>query len=193
MFVLNGKPLPLDRPFEANGTLYPANWLRLASPAEREAIGITEVPDPSEPSYDQRFYWGYTASGTLIPKDHGVLVSGWSDQTRTTANTLLNPTDWTVVRELDNGTPIPSGIKDWRQRIRVACEDKVVFIQTTADTPELATYITGPDYPVWPDLNPVTPSGITPDDTLIDGVTSGSVITEDTILNGDTGIDTLIL
>jgi hypothetical protein len=80
MFVLNGKPLALDVPFEANGTLYPANWLRLASPAERAAIGITEQPDP--PSYDQRFYWGYTASGTLIPKDHTQLVSQWTDTTR---------------------------------------------------------------------------------------------------------------
>lgn len=155
MFVLDGKPLALDVSFEANGTLYPANWLRLASPAEREAIGITEVPDP--PSYDQRFYWGYTASGTLIPKDHGSLVSGWVDQTRQTANTLLLPTDWTVVREADNGTPMPSGIKVWRQQTRVACETKVVDIRGTQTTDELATYITGSGYPLWPSLNPPTP------------------------------------
>ena len=104
MFVLNGSPLPLDVPFEANGTLFPANWLRLATSDERTAVGITEEPDP--PYYDQRFYWGYTASGTLIPKDRGVLISGWVDQTRQTANTILFPTDWMVVREIDNGAPI---------------------------------------------------------------------------------------
>lgn len=155
MFVLDGKPLALDVPFEANGTLYPANWLRLATPDERTAIGITEVPDP--PVYDQRFYWGYTASGTLIPKDHGVLVSGWTDQTCQTANTLLFPYDWMVVREVDNGTPIPSGIKDWRQQVRVACGVKLTEIQTTQTTDELAVYITGSGYPVWPQLNPPVP------------------------------------
>lgn len=162
MFVLNGNPLPLDTPFEANGTLFPANWLRLATPDERAAQGITEVPDP--PTYDQRFYWGYTASGTLIPKDHGTLVSGWVNQTRETANTILFPTDWTVVREADNGVPMPSGIKTWRQETREACEVKVSIIRDTQTTDELAAYITGPLYLVWPPLNPPTPdpSGVTP-------------------------------
>jgi len=163
MFVLNGKPLALDVPFEANGTLYPANWLRLASPAERAAIGITEQPDP--PTYDQRFYWGYTSSGTLIPKDHTQLVSQWVGTTRQTANTLLVPTDWTVVRELDNGTPVPSGIRGWRQDVRYSCEGKVTMIDLTQTTPELAEYITyvtpsggaPSDYGYWPQY--VEPSG----------------------------------
>ena len=57
MFMLNDKPLALDTAFSTeDGTQYPSNWLRLASPEERAAIGITEVPDA--PSYDDRFYWG---------------------------------------------------------------------------------------------------------------------------------------
>ena len=51
VFILDGKPLALDRPFVAHGTQYPANWLRLATPAERAAIGITEGPDPR--AYDR--------------------------------------------------------------------------------------------------------------------------------------------
>ena len=156
MFVLNGKPLPLDVPFEANGTLYPANWLRLSSPTDRAAIGIVEQPDP--PVYDQRFYWGYTSSGTLIPKDHTQLVSDWTSNTRQTANTLLSPTDWMVVREVDNGTVVPSGLKEWRQTIRYCCEDKVTMIVLSPDTPTLANYITyispsggqPSDYNYWP-------------------------------------------
>lgn len=50
MFMLNGKPLAIDTPFrDANGVQYPANWLRLTTWAEKEAIGITEEPDPVEP------------------------------------------------------------------------------------------------------------------------------------------------
>jgi hypothetical protein len=174
MFLLNGKPLALDVPFESNGTLYPANWLRLASPAEREAIGITEVADP--PSYDQRFYWGYTASGTLIPKDHTQLVSQWTDATRHTANTLLAPTDWMVVREIDNGTAVPSGIRGWRQDVRYSCEGKVTMIDLTQTTPELAEYITyvspsggaPSDCNYWPQY--VEPSGVTPSGVEPSGV-----------------------
>ena len=56
MFMLNDKPLPLDTPFEVDGTHFPANWLRVTSLEEKQAIGITEVPDPE--AYDDRFFWG---------------------------------------------------------------------------------------------------------------------------------------
>ena len=47
MFLLNGSPLQLDTPFrDAQGNSYPPNWLRLTSLEEKQAIGITEVPDP---------------------------------------------------------------------------------------------------------------------------------------------------
>ena len=51
MFILNDKPLPLDTPFKTeDGTSFPANWLRLTTIHEKNAIGITEVPDPVPPS-----------------------------------------------------------------------------------------------------------------------------------------------
>jgi hypothetical protein len=143
MFILDGRPLSPDVPFEHDGISYPANWLRLASPEERAAIGITEEPDPAP--YDQRFYWAPD-----LPKDHAQLVQQWTQQTRTTAGTLLTPTDWYVVRELDNNTPTPVEMKDWRQAIRIDCEAKVAAIEATTATEELADYITGADYPTWP-------------------------------------------
>jgi len=149
MFLLDGKPLSPDSPFTtADGTQYPANWLRLASPEEREAIGITEVPDP--PIYDQRFYFGYDAEGHLIPRDHGQLVEQWVAQTRTTAGTLLTPTDWIIIREADNGKPADPLLKTWREDIRLAAGTKITAIRATLDTPALAAYITGAEYPVWP-------------------------------------------
>lgn len=54
MFLLNGQPLPIDTPFkDADGNSYPANWLRLTSLEEKQAIGITEVADPEPPVQDQ--------------------------------------------------------------------------------------------------------------------------------------------
>lgn len=51
MFLLNNVPLPLDTPFkDAAGNSYPANWLRLTTLEEKQAIGIVEVPDPEPES-----------------------------------------------------------------------------------------------------------------------------------------------
>jgi hypothetical protein len=152
MFILNGKPLSPDVAFTHEGIQYPANWLRLATPEEREAIGIIEQADP--PVWDQRFAWGYSEDGQLIWKDHTQLVEQWVAQTRTTAGTLLVPTDWMVIREADNGVLVPDGVKARRQDIRLASGEKNAAIEATTDTAELAAYITGTEYPVWPSDSP---------------------------------------
>ena len=169
MFVLNGRTLSPDAPFQHMGIRYPANWLRLASPEEREAIGIQEIPDP--PSWDQRFYWGPD-----LPKDHTQLVEQWTNQTRITANTLLSPTDWIIIREADNGKPADPALKTWREDIRLATGAKVTAIRDTADTAALAAYITGADYPTWP-RDPYSP--VPAGDAPIDGdepVVSGEAV-----------------
>lgn len=151
MFILDSKPLSPDVAFTHDGIQYPANWLRLATTEEREAIGITEVPDPA--AYDQRFYWGYDSDGTLLPKDHAQLVEQWVSQTRYTANTLLTPTDWMIIREADNGKAADPAIKTWREEVRLAAGSKVYEIEQTADTEALAAYITSEEYSAWPPQN----------------------------------------
>ena len=152
MFLLNGKPLSPDVAFTTGGIQYPANWLRLATPKEREAIGITEQADP--PVWDQRFAWGYSEDGQLIWKDHTQLVEQWVAQTRITAGTLLVPTDWVIIREADNGKAADPALKQLREDIRLASGEKNAAIEATADTAELAAYITGTEYPVWPSDSP---------------------------------------
>lgn len=113
------------------------------------------MPDP-EP-YDQRFYWG-----PGLPKDHDQLVEQWTATTRTTANTLLQPTDWVIIREADNGKPADPAIKAWREDIRLATGVKVTAIKQTADTDALAAYITSAAYSTWPNNSDVPiapPSG----------------------------------
>jgi hypothetical protein len=149
MFILDGKPLSPDVAFTTGGISYPANWLRLASPEERAAIGITEEPDPAP--YDQRFYWGPD-----LPKDHTQLVEQWVSQTRTTAGTLLVTTDWMVIRESDNGVLVPDEVKARRQEIRDFSGTKVAAIEATTTTDELAAYITSSDYSAW-DAAPAEP------------------------------------
>ena len=148
MFILDGKPLSPDRAFTtSDGRQFPANWLRLATPAQRAAIGITEQPDA--PVYDQRFYWGYDNDGKLIPKDHGELVDQWVAQVKTTAGTLLTPTDWYIVRGGETGQDAPQSVVDRRASIRYLSGCKEGVLASTASTEELAAYVTGPDFNVW--------------------------------------------
>jgi len=162
VFLLAGQPLSVDTAFvDINGIQRPANWLRLATPQERLDAGVTEEPDP--PSWDQRFYWGYDQHGALIPKDHAQLVQQWSEQTRQTANALLAPTDWLVIREADNGTALSAELKGWRQDLRLACGLKVSGITATATTDALAAFVTSAEYADWPPdprLGGETPGGI---------------------------------
>ena len=172
MFILDGKPLSPDVAFTTGGISYPANWLRLASPEERAAIGITEEPDPAP--YDQRFYWGPD-----LPKDHTQLVEQWVSQTRTTAGTLLVTTDWMVIRESDNGVLVPDEVKARRQEIRDFSGTKVDAIEATTTTDELAAFITGPEYGVWEVVVTPEPEVVTADElefTFSGGATGGAIL-----------------
>ena len=143
MFILNNQPLSLDRGFTTeDGTQYPANWLRLATPEEREAIGITEAED--EPYYDQRFYWGVGN-----PKDHTELVKTWTAQIKATAGSLLSQTDWYITRQSETGLQAPQSVLDRRALIRYLSNDKEAFLSLTATTEQLAEYVTSQEFNNW--------------------------------------------
>jgi hypothetical protein len=73
---------------------------------------------------------------------------------------LLQPSDWYVVRESENGTAIPTDWDTWRESIRTTYQEQVVAINACTTVPELqALYVyTGdpatrplPDFPPSPD------------------------------------------
>jgi hypothetical protein len=142
MLILDGRPLSYDRAFTHNEVQYPANWLRLASLEEKQAIGISEVADATW--YDQRFYWG-----PELPKDHEGLVTLWIDNTNQTAYTLLAPSDWYVIRKQETETAVPNDVLDRRGEIRSFCDTKREAITSTKTTEELAAYITSASYSEW--------------------------------------------
>ena len=129
MFLLNNKPISLDSAFTTDdGTQYPANWIRLASPAERAAIGITEIDDA--PTYDDRFYWGVGN-----PKDIDMLKAMMISQVKQTAASLLAPTDWKIIRATETTTAIDADVLAARAAIRTASNDNETAINdcTTVD------------------------------------------------------------
>ena len=160
MLVLDGKQLRPGRPFTHNGIQYPANWLRLTSWAEKEAIGITEQPDPTP--VDTRFYWD-----TDIPRQledttdvvSGITTTGlktqWKAQQDQTAYTLLAPTDWYVVRKTETDEAIPVGITSFRGEVRNISNQRKVSIDTASSVENLIgiTTFSGLD---WPNLSDYT-------------------------------------
>jgi hypothetical protein len=131
MFMLDNKPLALDVPFTHNEIQYPANWLRLTSLLEKEAIGITEVAEPEV--YDDRFYWG---PGN--PKDLTTLKAQMIGQVKTTAGTLLAPTDWKVVRAAEGVKACDQETLDARAAIRAASNANEALVTACTTVDELA-------------------------------------------------------
>jgi hypothetical protein len=178
MFILDGKPLSPDVAFTTGGIKYPANWLRL-SDAGREGghRHHRAVPDPA--CVGSALCVGLLGRSASIWKDHTQLVEQWVAQTRITAGTLIQPTDWMVIREQDNGTVVPESVKALREDIRLATGQKNAAIEATADTAELAAYITGTEYPVWPSDSPAPVESVAIDGLELafnGGATGGAII-----------------
>ena len=141
--MLFRSPLAVDTPFKtADGTQYPANFLRLSTLEEKEAIGITEIPDPQQ--VDQRFYWDVD-----LPKDHGQLVDQWVIQIKQTAASILSQTDWYITRASETGLAAPQSVLDERGRIRALSNEKEATLRLTTTTEELAGYVTGSEFGQW--------------------------------------------
>jgi len=136
MFKHNDTIIPLDTPFTINGTSYPANWLRLTSLAEKEAIGITEVADETT-TYDDRFYWGVDN-----PKDLATLKTTWTAQVKDTANKLLAQTDWMVIRKAERDVAIPTDVVTYRAGVVTECSRLIAAIAGASDVPALIAVVT---------------------------------------------------
>jgi len=155
MFKLDNKPLALDTAFTHNEISYPANWLRLASPEERAAIGITEESDA--PSYDDRFFWGVDNPKQLedikVTPEEGEpytqkgLKSNWSAQIKDTTNKLLSATDWMVVRKAERGVAIPADTVAYRAAVLAECDRLLAAITVAANVQELTIVLSNQAWP----------------------------------------------
>ena len=128
-----------------SGVKHPAVWMRW-SDSEKKDNGLTwEDPPVSEAPFDNRFYWGRQANGTLIERSltdvnevdtdgkaaidpmtgkqiiQLGLKSIWITKTKQTANDLLSNTDWMVTRKAEKGTAIPDATTTYRDSVRTAC------------------------------------------------------------------------
>ena len=107
---------------DASKVQHPANWA-LWSDSEKLAIGMEWVDPPA--SFDSRFYWDVGIEKILADSSDGTigLKTQYKNQTKETAHSLLQPTDWYVIRKYeDNTKEIPTKIANYRAAVRTAAD-----------------------------------------------------------------------
>jgi hypothetical protein len=139
--------------FEINGVQYPQNWLNLSTPQEKAEIGLEEVIATNSPA-NQQYYWvSQELNGAALtyinnPKDLDTCKTNAVSQLRTTAYTMLLPTDWMVVKSVETSTPIPTDWNTWRASIRTTCENAITAVNACTNVDELAQLtVTWPNDP----------------------------------------------
>ena len=160
---------------DKDGTKHPSNWM-IWSDEDKKGFGLTWENDP-DTSFDSRFYWSKDVERKLtdekvVNEDGSAVIdpvtnvqqiqlglkSQWIAQTKTTANSMLSPSDWYVTRKAEANTAIPSDISTYRTAVRTASktiEDKINACSKLADFMKLF------DVPVDSDGNPSGNSPIT--------------------------------
>jgi hypothetical protein len=156
MFKHNNQTIPLDTPFTIDGTSYPANWLRLTSLAEKQAVGITEVAEETT-TYDDRFWWGVDNPKqlediTVTPEGGEPYVqkgmkSNWTAQVKDTANKLLAQTDWMVIRKAERDVAIPTATATYRAGVLTECSRLVTAIAGASDVSAFIAVVTAQNWP----------------------------------------------
>jgi len=128
-----------------NSIRHPKTWSRW-SDADKTAAGLVWEDAPaSEAPFDNRFYWGRQADGTLIERslddvtdDDGNVTDGlktiWKQRTKETAASLLAPTDWQVIKATEVADySVPSAITQFRSDVRAASNTIETAIDAASD------------------------------------------------------------
>ena len=160
--LADGTKLPLDVAWtDPDGIQRPANWLRLSTERDRELLGITWVPDTSN-NYDQRFYWNSSTPKQLNDEpavdpqgnELGYTQTGlktlWKKKQNEIAASLLAPSDWRVVKELEVNssfsaakTAYPTEWQTYRAAVRTACNTRQAEIDACSDVAALKELLFG--------------------------------------------------
>jgi len=99
-----------------DGTQYSKVWMRY-SDSQKEAIGISWEAELGP--YDGFYYWGWNSDGdALLPKPLADLQVSKVGEAKNISASMLNNTDWYVIRKTETNTAIPAEITAYRTAVR---------------------------------------------------------------------------
>ena len=154
MWKYGDKIIRPGRPWtDSNGTQHPGNW-NIWSKAEKDALNIKEVIEDPKP--DSRLYFwsmsGGKVTSTAKPLDDSEGVVGLKttlkNEVKAQQGSLLNQTDWAVIRKADKETAIPSNIQTWRDAIRAKATEMENAIDNATDIDAVAALLASFDVDV---------------------------------------------
>lgn len=138
---LENKYIQYGTQFTLNGITYPAQWLYQATLEEKQEIGLQEVVEVNERKSD-KFYFvtekleGATRIYENIPKDLDILKEMLANETKNTAYSLLQPTDYIDIRNLRDPSYKPEWIT-WRESVRQVSAEVITMVEAATDIEEL--------------------------------------------------------
>lgn len=129
-----GRALPLDKAFSHNNISFPANWLRLSTPADKEAQGISWVT-PEEPPVVRAPLEREKADGIARAKD--------------TAGKMLAGSDWMQIAKIERNREVAQEWAEYRAAV-IAEADRLESQYSTAESYEAIDAIVQ-NWPINPD------------------------------------------
>lgn len=171
MFLLNGNRLAEGTSFyDANGNQYPPQWLNVSTEEQKLAIGITWVADAvraddrfywdgnvnnpkaledkletkadGTPLYKQVYD---KATESMVDTTEQVVTKGlksnFISQIKQTAGSLLQTTDWYVIRKAERAIEIPAKVALERTQIITESNRLEVDINSATTVEELITVL----------------------------------------------------
>ena len=162
MWKYNGRTIRTGKAWtDDNGVRHPANW-HVWSATEKAAAGVIEIVEETPP--DSRLYdWSQNSDGTItsaaknlndvnaVDKDGDPILDDdgnqvinrgvkWNlkQEVKNQQGSLLDQTDWAIVRKVDKDIAVPSNIQTWRDAIRTKATEMETAIDNAADTDAVA-------------------------------------------------------
>ena len=140
---------------EATGIQYSNKWMRQTSDATKRGIGMV-WEEPEDTNYDQKFYWNSSTPKQLddVTDDDGNTTTGlktlWKAKQNEICASLLAPSDWRVVKELEVNssfsaakTAYPTEWQTYRAAVRTACNTRQTEIDNCSDVAALKELLFG--------------------------------------------------
>jgi hypothetical protein len=151
----DGQYINEGQAFTIGDVQYPNNWLNLSTPEEKLAIGLEEVIAINQPVNDQ-YYWvsstldKATLTYTNTPKDLTSVKSNAFNQINTTAYSILQPSDWMVVKATETSTPINPDWNTYRANVRATADQNRTAVTSAVDVNAVATIMGSITWPKSP-------------------------------------------
>jgi hypothetical protein len=131
-----------------------------ATPEQLAAAGFYCYAQSPPPAVNPQIYTvesSFVIDGTNATQEYTVVPLPLADSkgtytsaVKSKAYDILQPTDWLVVRKVENGAEIPADLDTWREDIRLESQDKVTAIDSCETADALESYVTSEAYSYWP-------------------------------------------